>query len=208
MPTLIPVILQIFTEEYIKHSGLLLAMLPTLEIIPDRRRKLGLTQSQLAGLACVSQSYIAKLEAGNIEPSYIKVKAIFEALDRLEQKKQVAAAFLMTRSVISVQKTATVQEAIGIMKQTGFSQLPILDGEMPVGAISEGNILDHMLTVKGETPARFISEIMDAPFPLVAEDAPVSLLTSLLKFYAAVLVQRKGVLVGIITKADLLGVIS
>ena len=183
-------------------------MLPALEIILDRRRKLGLTQSQLAGLAGVSQSYIAKLEAGNIEPSYIKVKAIFEALDRLEQKKQVAASVLMTRNVISVQKTCTVQDVIGIMKQTGFSQLPILEGEMPVGAISEGTILDHMLTAKGETSVRFIAEIMDEPFPLVAEDAPVSLLSSLLKFYAAVLVQRKGVLVGIITKADLLGVIS
>ena len=52
-------------------------MLPTLEIIPDRRRKLGLTQSQLASLAGVSQSYIAKLEAGKIEPSYIKIKSIF-----------------------------------------------------------------------------------------------------------------------------------
>ncbi len=183
-------------------------MLPALEIIPDRRRKLGLTQIQLAGLAGVSQSYIAKLEAGNIEPSYIKVKAIFEALDRLEQKKQVAASLLMTRNVISAQKTSTVQDVIGIMKQTGFSQLPILDGEMPVGAISEGTILDHMLIAKGETSVRLIAEIMDEPFPLVAEDAPVSLLSSLLKFYAAVLVQRKGVLVGIITKADLLGVIS
>jgi predicted transcriptional regulator len=183
-------------------------MLPALEIIPERRRKLGLTQSQLAGIAGVSQSYIAKLEAGNIEPSYIKVKALFEALDRLEQKKQVAASIVMTRSVISIQKTASVQEAIGIMKQTGFSQLPVLDGEMPVGSISEGTILDHMLNTRGESPNRSISEIMDESFPLVAEDAPVSLLTSLLKFYAAVLVQRKGSLVGIITKADLLGVIN
>ena len=41
-------------------------MLPALEIIPKRRRKLGLTQSQLAELAGVSQSYIAKLEAGTL----------------------------------------------------------------------------------------------------------------------------------------------
>lgn len=43
---------------------------------------------------------------------------------------------------------------------------------------------------------------------MVAEDAPLSLLSNLLKYYPAVLVQRKGVVVGIITKADLLGVFS
>jgi predicted transcriptional regulator len=79
-------------------------MLPALEIIPERRRKLGLTQSQLAELAGVSQSYIAKLEAGNIEPSYVKVKALFEALDRLEQEKQVSAGQIMNRSVVGIQK--------------------------------------------------------------------------------------------------------
>jgi len=183
-------------------------MLPALEIIPERRRKLGLTQSQLAELAGVSQSYIAKLEAGNIEPSYIKVKALFEALDRLEQDKQPAAGAIMSKNVVSVQKMTTIQESIGIMKQTGYSQLPVLDGEMPIGSLSEGTILDHMLTQKADQPARFVSEIMDDPFPLVAEDAPVSLISSLLKFYAAVLVQRKGTLIGIITKADLLGLIG
>ncbi len=79
-------------------------MLPALEIIPERRRKLGLTQSQLAELAGVSQSYIAKLEAGNIEPSYVKVKALFEALDRLEQEKQISVGQIMNRSVVGIQK--------------------------------------------------------------------------------------------------------
>jgi predicted transcriptional regulator len=49
---------------------------------------------------------------------------------------------------------------------------------------------------------------MDEPFPQVGEDAPVSLLTNLLKFYPAVLVQRKGTIVGIVTKADLLGILA
>ena len=48
-------------------------MLPAIDIIPDRRRKLGLTQNQLADMAGVSQSYIAKLEAGKINIEHNRV---------------------------------------------------------------------------------------------------------------------------------------
>jgi len=184
-------------------------MLPALEIIPERRRKLGLTQNQLAELAGVSQSYIAKLEAGNIEPSYLKVKALFEALERLEQKKQVCAGEIMTRSLVGIQKDIPIAEAVDIMRRNSFSQLPVLDGGLSVGSISEGTLLDHIVAARrSESHASRVSEIMEEPFPQVGEDAPLSLLTSLLKFYPAVLVQRKGVIVGIITKADLLGIIT
>ena len=199
----------VFRKEYITTQLPYPFMLPALEIIPERRRKLGLTQSQLAELAGVSQSYIAKLEAGNIEPSYVKVKSLFEALDRLEQKKQVSAGQIMNRSVVGIQMVTSISEAINIMRRNGFSQLPVMDGERSIGSISEGTLLDHMLaTRKNESLAKVVSEIMDEPFPQVGEDAPVSLLTNLLKFYPAVLVQKKGSIEGIITKADLIGIIT
>jgi predicted transcriptional regulator len=186
------------------------AMLPAIDIIPDRRRKLGLTQNQLADLAGVSQSYIAKLEAGKIEPSYLKVKAIFEALDKIERRKEVSASEIMTSDVVSVQASATAQEAIEIMRGHGFSQLPVMDGEKPVGGVSERTLLDQMFYPDDEMPPskKKVRDIMDESFPQVSEDAPLSLLSSLLKYYPAVLVQKKGEVVGIVTKADLLGVIG
>jgi len=45
---------------------------------------------------------------------------------------------------------------------------------------------------------------MEEAFPQIDEDAPLSLITSLLQTYSAVLVSKKGVVIGIITKADLL----
>ena len=185
-------------------------MLPAIEIIPDRRRKLGLTQNQLAELAGVSQSYIAKLEAGKIEPSYLKVKAIFESLDKLERRKEVQASEIMTDDPINVQQTATIQETVEIMRRNGFSQLPVFDGDKPVGGVSERTLLDQILyNDDGVPPSRKqVKEIMDDSWPTVSEDAPLSLLSNLLKFYPAVLVQRQGHVVGIVTKADLLGVIS
>ena len=44
-------------------------MLPSLGEIPKKRKELGLTQSRLALSAGVSQSIIAKIEAGSVEPS-------------------------------------------------------------------------------------------------------------------------------------------
>ena len=185
-------------------------MLPAIDIIPDRRRKLGLTQNQLAEMAGVSQSYIAKLEAGKIEPSYLKVKAIFEALDNLERRKEVQASEIMADDPVVVQQVATVQEAVEIMRRNGFSQLPVFDGDKPVGGVSERTLLDQILYNDDGIPAskKQVKDIMEEGWPMVAKDAPLSLLSNLLKYYPAVLVQHKGQVVGIITKADLLGVFS
>lgn len=185
-------------------------MLPALEIIPERRRKLGLTQSKLADLAGVSQSYIAKLEAGKIEPSYLKVKAILESLDRLERREEVLAVEIMTEDPITVQQTVTVQETAEIMRRNGFSQLPVFDGDKPVGGISERTLIDQILYQEDSKFAsqKEVKEIMEENWPMVTKDAPLSLLSNLLKYYPAVLVQKKGTVIGIITKADLLGVFS
>ena len=185
-------------------------MLPAIDIIPDRRRKIGLTQNQLAELAGVSQSYIAKLEAGKIEPSYLKVKAIFEALDKLERRKEVQASEIMTADPVGVQQIISVQETVEIMRRNGFSQLPVFDVDKPVGGVSERTLLDQILYNDDGVPAsrKQVKDIMDEGWPMVSEDAPLSLLSNLLKYYPAVLVQRKGQVVGIITKADLLGVFS
>lgn len=185
-------------------------MLPALEIISDRRRKLGLTQNQLADLAGVSQSYIAKLEAGKIEPSYLKVKSILEALDGLERKREVSAVEIMNRNVHSIEIDTTVHQAIELMRRHGYSQLPVMQKNYPVGSISERILLDYILDNEDEANPRHrqVSEIMEESFPQVGEEAPLSLLSSLLKYYSAILVQKKGNIVGIITKADLLDIIS
>jgi predicted transcriptional regulator len=47
-------------------------------------------------------------------------------------------------------------------------------------------------------------QIMEEAFPQINEDAPLSLISSLLQTYSAVLVSKRGDVMGIITKADLL----
>ena len=64
-------------------------MFPSPEDIGKKRRQLGLKQADLAKMAGVSQSLIAKLEAGTIDSSYTKVKTIFDILNRLETNTNI-----------------------------------------------------------------------------------------------------------------------
>jgi predicted transcriptional regulator len=194
------------SEKNIFYGRTLNRMLHSLDFIALKRRALGLTQTQLADLAGVSQSYIAKLEAKKIEPSYNKVKAILEALAELEQGRETRVSEIMSTGVVSVQRDDPVQEAAKIMGAMGFSQLPVLDGERPVGSITERTIIERMIGSGREEhlAERPVSNIMDDPMPQVGEDAPVSLVANMLRVYPAVLVHRKDIITGIVTKADLL----
>mgnify|MGYP003764970101 CR=1 FL=1 len=49
-----------------------------------------------------------------------------------------------------------------------------------------------------------IEEIMDAPFPILSEDTPIDLASFHLQREEAILVSRKGAIVGILTSADFL----
>lgn len=184
-------------------------MLPELDTIASRRRVLGLTQAQLAEKAGVSQSYIAKLEAKNIEPSYSKVKAILEVLNGLEQGRETRVEEIMTTKIISVQQNEVIQKAVDIMRDTGFSQLPVMDEDRPVGSITERTIIDRITSTEEDGPVTEmpISEVMADPFPQVGEDAPVSIIAGLLRIYPAVMVYNKDKITGIVTKADLLKIL-
>jgi predicted transcriptional regulator len=181
-------------------------MFPTLTDIAKRRRQLGLKQSELAKQAGVSQSLIAKLEAGTIDSSYTKVKTIFEVLEKLEFKTKVQAEKLLHNEVISIQRKEPISKVVKIMKEHGYSQIPVFEGKQSVGSISEKAILRQILAGKDleEISKLPTEEIMEEAFPQINEDAPLPLITSLLQSYSAVLVSKKGVVIGIITKADLL----
>ena len=185
-------------------------MLPSIEEISRKRRILGLTQRELANLAGVSQSLIAKLESGKIDSSYTKVKAIFDALKQMEMKRTVHAKEIVHSEVVGVQKDDKISKAARLMRDHDYSQLPIFDGERVVGSISEKTVLSQILAGKdfSKISTSSVEEVMEEAFPQVGEDAPLSLISSILQVYPAVLVSKRGKTVGIITKADLLRMLS
>ena len=184
-------------------------MLPGLEEIPKRRRSLNLTQKDLALLAGVSQSMIAKIEALKISPSYERTKKIFDALEELERKAETKAKEIASRKVVGVRRQDLVAKATTVMRQTGFSQLPVLDDGFVVGSVSEKSILTQVVKGKGLTELSHerVEDIMDEPFPQLDEDSPLSEILTLLQYGPAVILTKRGRPSGIVTRADLLKVV-
>lgn len=172
-----------------------------LEEVKKIRKKLGMTQIELANRAGVSQSLIAKIESGRIDPTYTKTKRIFTALSDLEKKEEVKAEQLMTAKIISVCPDTSIKEAIGKMKKFQISQMPVIEDGKSIGLVSESTILDALLNSKGKQ----VKEIMQETPPIVSKTTSVQVISNLLKHYPMVLVSKEGKLIGLITKSDLLG---
>lgn len=171
------------------------------------RKELGMTQMELARVAKVSQSLIARIEKNEVDPRYSKVKAIFDALNALTEKKvEFKAEDIMSRKVIGIQKNDFVGNATSIMKKNNISQMPVFDNDKVVGSISEKTLISRMVgrMTFEELSTRKVSGIMDDVFPSVSKETPISSISNLFEHSVAVLVMDGSSIVGVITKADLL----
>ncbi len=171
-----------------------------LQNLKKMRLALDLTQHQFAKRAGVSQSLIAKIESGRVDPTYSKVKQIEEALQLLSSKKEPNLEEIMTKKLITAKPSEKAAEVIKIMNSKNISQVPVVDGDNVIGLVSESSALEHAEKLKHSTAA----EIMDEAPPIVPLASSISVVSNLLKHYPLVLVKKKGTLTGIITKADLL----
>jgi len=171
--------------------------LPTPEDLRERRTSLELTQSELAAAADVSQPLIARIEGGDVDPRLSTLRRIVEALEAAEGNV-VRAADLMNEAVVSVRPDDAVADAVELMEREAYSQLPVVQGGVPVGSISQSDVV-RAGSDTGDLP---VSEVMSESFPTVGEDATVSEIRNLLDHYKAVVVTDGGEAVGIITEAD------
>ncbi|MDN3635605.1 pyridoxal-phosphate dependent enzyme [Neolewinella lacunae] len=86
--------------------------------------------------------------------------------DLITQKKESAFA--------SIAPSASVREALKMMKQYDFSQVPVVDGETIVGAIIETDVLNFLLANPLEHSEKTVADIMRKPFPEVSTDMTLS----------------------------------
>lgn len=171
-----------------------------LEEIKKIRKSLGLTQTELAKRAGVSQSIIAKIESGSIDPTFSKFKKIFETLSYYEKKDEIKAEDIMNKKMVNIKPVEYIKDAIKKMKKYNISQMPVIDGNKTIGLISESTLLNALMQGK-ETK---VSEIMEESPPIVSKNTSVKVISNLLRHYPTVLVSEEGKLTGLITKSDLL----
>ncbi len=158
----------------------------------------------------VSQSYIARLEKGDLNPTYEKVRKIFEYLNKASQKVNtidLVAEKIMSTNLITCSPSDSIISALDKMRNHGISQLPVLtmDGKL-IGSVSESDINDMLL--KGSTieslKTMIVRKVMGATPPQLDRNSPISMVYPILKFSSCVLIVDGGEVKGIITKADIL----
>lgn len=164
------------------------------------RRQAGLTQAGLADKAGVSQSLVAKVESGKLEPGYAAVQRIFAALEEAKGGKEPQAGDVMRKNITSLHPGDSVRKAAAEMRRHAFSQLPVMEGGVVVGLVTESILLDALAAGR----AKVVKEVMAEAPPIVPRNASAGALAALLKLSPIVLVQEGGKVVGLVAKADLL----
>ncbi len=175
-----------------------------LSSIEKMRKKLGLTQKQLANISGVSQSLIAKIESGKIDPSYSNVVKIISALESEGSKTSRKVNEIMTNRIISISPSDKVSGAMRLMEKEDISQLPVFSKDVCVGSISDSMFVEWFSKYGTRIKKLKVSDVMGESFPTVPYNSDVDVVVHLLKFYRAVLVKKNGKIAGIVTKADMI----
>ena len=183
----------------------LLFRIPNGDEIRELRRKVGMTQTDLAREAGMSQSMIARIESGGVDPRLSTLKKILAALESIESP-EIIAKHIMTHPVIHAKPDQTVREVIRIMQTTGFSQVPVLDDGKPIGSLEESVLLSYItFDNPGDFLNKKVQDVMEARFPSVTADTHIDNIHQLLATgYPAVLVVDDKNVIGIICKIDLI----
>lgn len=170
-----------------------------------RRRRLGITQAQLARAAHTSQSFITKLENAKLDPAYSLASKVFSALDSLEATSGAVAGEIMTQKVHAIGPSEKVGAAVAILRKNNISQMPVMENGKAIGSVSERWMLELLSNDNyAKVLANRVGDTMDEPFPCISAKTPVAAVVGLLKYAPAVLVLKGRDVAGIISKSDLL----
>ena len=129
--------------------------------------------------------------------------------NRLLEPERLTAGDMIERKdggappLVAVTPETLVREALALVTTHDISQLPVLEGDVCVGSLSEGTLMARVI----EDPSmldRPVASLMDAPFPVVDADVDLPRLARhLTRQNPAVLVRREGRIAGIVTRYDM-----
>ena len=110
--------------------------------------------------------------------------------------------------VKTIEKSATVREAVGLMKQHSISQLPVMEGHHLAGLITESRLLDLMIK-EGERGLEVsVGQVLSESYALVDPDAPISLYQQAFSQNKVLVVWERGEVRGLVTKIDMIEYLS
>jgi len=140
--------------------------------------------------------YVAKVynDQWMIERGFLDVKTF----------KDIISSRTGKQKLVTVQPTQTVSEAVDLMEKFDIENIPVMNGNGPVGAISENGLFKKIFSnphIKNDT----IEKVMEPSYPLVEFNTPVEKLSTLInKENGAVLSKDEGGNYHIVTKYDVI----
>jgi cystathionine beta-synthase len=109
-----------------------------------------------------------------------------------------------TKKLVTVDPQQTVSEAVNLMKKYDIEHIPVMNGDGPVGAISEGGLFQKIFD-NPEIKDSKIESVIEPLYPIVDFDTPVEKLSSLInKENGAVLAKDEAGNFHIVTKYDVI----
>jgi len=140
--------------------------------------------------------YVAKVynDQWMIERGFLDVKTFKDIISSRTGKEKL----------VTVLPTQTVSEAVDLMKKFDIENIPVMNGNGPVGAISENGLFKKIFSnphIKNDT----IENVMEPSYPLVEFNTPVEKLSILInKENGAVLSKDEAGNYHIVTKYDVI----
>ena len=175
--------------------------IPTGGFLRQWRKNLDLTQSVLADLSGLTQSVIAKVETGVVDPRASTLRKMVGALKRQESPEENhTVGDIMVKEITTLVQTDTVQASIDKMVLGGISHLPVLNTNgSVVGIVSESSLLSQVGARQTQ-----VDEVMKVDFTLVDIDESIGEARRLLLDCEILLVCSKGELVGLVSRIDMI----
>ena len=173
---------------------------PTGKHVRRWRKSLELTQFQLSELSGVAQSIIAEVETEAVDPRSSTLRKIVTALSRFESPEKLhTVGDIMVTNVNALQLQDSVQTAIDRMVQGDISQLPVISEQGNIlGIVSESSVLQ-----KGAHRTGLVEQVMDRNPPVIDVSLSVSEARRRLVEVEVLLVTEQDLLVGLVSRMDL-----
>lgn len=187
--------------------------IPSSEELQKLRRKAGLTQAELAMRVGISQSLIARIERGQVNPSLTTLRRILVIIEKEREIHYRIRDFIHWKRrasklplLVWVSPEDKVRRAVHLMKRHAISQIPVIKENVSVGSVYESTVIRQLTSSDSNTVfTQSVQEIMEPPFPTIEIDESIDSAFKLIAEGAdALLVIDKGKPVGIITKIDVI----
>ncbi|HUG54999.1 MAG TPA: pyridoxal-phosphate dependent enzyme, partial [Vicinamibacteria bacterium] len=166
----------------------------------DLARRLDEPQALVVTILCdTGERYLSKLYDDN----WMRENQLLDS-ERVTASTLISGRRADLPPLVSVAPAASVRQALNLMGTYNVSQIPVVEASECVGSLSEGPLMARALADAGVLD-QAVSDVMQAPFPVIDPSAPLDRVSTLLsRETPAALVRREGTLVGIVTRHDVL----